>query len=152
MKQFTQDVKARLLEMLGQEREVFGQIHKITGKQTELISADDVVAFDESLDQRQKLIDKINGLHQETNVLMQSYVAYSKSAGGKKIAEIEDAHAQLKDMIAKCAELNGKNEAALKEKSKEYSQRIDKMSLNRKTIGSYIQSIENTPELFDKMM
>ena len=149
---YTRETETRLLEALRQELGLFGKIREMTEKQTELIAADDIEGFDESLDRRQELIEKINGLHQETQALMQSYIAYSKSPGGGKRSEVEAAMKQRMDMIAKCSERNDKNTEAAKEKKKEYTDKIDKLNLNRKSLGSYIQTVENAPELFDKKM
>ena len=148
---YSGDTEARLLEAIRQETEAFGQMLEMTKGQAELIAADDIEGFDKSLDRRQKHIEKINGLHQGTGVLMQSYISHMRSAGGKKNIDIEAASAQLRDLIAKCAEINEKNMTAAKEKAEGYTQRIDKLSKDRKTLGSYIQTVENVPEMFDKM-
>ena len=147
---FSGDSAARLLELLGTELEVFGQMLELTAKQTELIAWDDIDALDESLDRRQELIEKINGLHQESDILMQSYISYLDTAGGKNNGSIDYASAQIRETAAKCAELNEKNMAAAKEKAEGYKERIGKLSLGRKSMGAYIQGVANTPEMFDK--
>ena len=152
MSEFTRDNAVRLLGLLRKEHELFEQMLKLTEKQKELLAADDIEELDKSLDRRQEIIEKINGLHQESNLLMQSYMSYQKAPGKKKVNEIEAASKQLKDTIAKCAALNEKNTAAANEKNKAYTEQIDKLSSARKSIGSYIQPIENDPEMFDKTL
>jgi len=146
---FSHDKKARLLELLSRELEIFKQIHGFTKKQTELLEVDDLDAFNKSLDSRQGLIEKINGLHQEANILMQSYIAFSNSPTGEKIDEVENAYGRLHDLIAECAAMNEKNISMSKEKTEEYKKRIGKLSLSRKSIGVYAQGVPNTPEHFD---
>ena len=152
MKEFTRDNAVRLLGLLRKEHELFEQMLKLTEQQTELLSADDIEAFDKSLDRRQEIIEKINGLHQESNILMQSYMSHHNTSGKKRINEIETASKQMQDTIAKCAALNEKNTTLAKAKTKTYTQQIDKLSTARKGIGSYIQPIENDPEMFDKTL
>ena len=151
MSKFTQENASQLLMALRQELELFEKIREITKEQTELIAAEKIVAFNESLDRRQELIEKINGLHQETDGLMQSYISYSSSKGGEKIGKVEQLSGEVKSLIAECAALNEKNEVAAREKSEEFSQKIERLSLSRKSLGTYIQNIEAAPELFDKM-
>ena len=152
MSEFTRDNAVQLLGLLRKEHELFEQMLKLTEKQTELLAADDIEAFDKSLDRRQEIIEKINGLHQESNILMQSYMSYQDTPGKKSVKEIEAASKQLQDTITKCAALNEKNAASIKEKAKTYSEQIDKLSTARKSIGSYIQPLENDPEMFDKTL
>ena len=150
MNNFTQDMEARLLELLGKELEMLKQIRELTKKQTELLSAEDgnSDAFDSSLDRRQGLIEKINGLHQESDVLMQSYVS-SSGPGGKRGA-IDELSARIYDVLAECASLNEKNMVVAKAKAEEYVNRIGNLSIKRKSLGAYSQSVPNNSELFDK--
>ena len=150
MNGFPRDREARLLELLGEELVIFKQIHELTEKQTELLAADDLEAFNESLDSRQELIEKINGLHQEAEALMQSYISFSKSKGGNKVAAVEQAIGKLRDAVGGCAALNEKNIAAAKEMNEEYVKRIDELSIGRKSLGAYAQNVPNSSELFDK--
>ena len=147
---FSRENEARLLDLLGMEHEAFEQIREFTNEQKDLIAADDIDAFDKSLDCRAELIKKINGLHQESDVLMQSYISYSSSADGKIIVAVDEAIGRLQAVIADCAALNEKNTAAAKEKAEEYIKQIGKLSLTRKSLGKYAQSVPNSSELFDK--
>ena len=147
---FSQEKQSRLLELLSEEHAIFEQIREQTGKHAEILAADDIEALDEALDRRQELIVKINGLHQETDVLMQSYMAFSSAKGGSKIAAVEKAAERLKGIIAACAELNEKNVLAAKDMAEDYTKRIDKLSLSRKSLGAYVQAMPNNSELFDK--
>ena len=149
MSQFSKDNAARLLELLRKELEIFTRMRELTVKQKELIATDELEALDASLDRRQGLIEEINGLHQESDVLMQSYMLYS--AEKKSISEIENVAAQLREIIAECAGLNDSNISDAKEKSESYINKIDELSMNRKGLGAYIQNVENRPEMFDKM-
>jgi len=143
---FSGDDAARLLELLRQEFEIFGRIRELTKEQTELIAADDIEAFNISLDRRQEFIEKINGLHQESEALMQSYMLAGKTGG-----ETDAAAKRLRDVISECAALNDKNMAAAKEKAEYYKERSGRLSLGRKSLGSYIHDVENDPEHFDAM-
>ena len=151
MNEFSQDKETRLLVLLGKELDLFEQIRELTKKQTELLAAGDdkLEAFDSSLDRRQGLIEQINGLHQETDVLMQSYVAYS-NAGGVKRSAIEKLSGQIHDVLTECAGINEKNKAAAEAKAEEFVDRIGSLSIKRKSLGAYSQIVPNNSELFDK--
>ena len=150
MNDFSRENEERLLELLGQEYGILEQIRAMTEKQTELIAADDIDAFNKSLDRRQELITQINGLHQESDVLMQSYISFTASGGGSKISAVDEASGKIKAIVSECALKNEKNTSAAKEKAEEYIKQIGKLSLTRKSLGKYAQSVPNSPELFDK--
>ena len=149
MSEFSKENAGRLLELLRKELEIFAQMRELTAKQKELIAADEIEALDASLDHRQKLIEEINGLHQESNVLMQSYMSFSTK--GKKIDNIETAAGKLREIISECAGMNDSNMSDAKEKSEIYTRKILEISHNRKGLSAYIQTVENRPEMFDKM-
>ena len=151
MSELSKDNAVRLLELLKQQLEIFGEILKLTKQLTTLIEADEIAAFDESLDRRQTLIEKINELHQESDGLMQSYVSYTGSWGGENIREIDEIAEELRNVIVECAVLNESVVSDAKKKAEQYVERIDKLNLSRKSLGSYIQTVSNDPELFDKM-
>jgi len=147
---FTHSEAARLLELLGQEQKLFNRVLELTEKQAGLLAADDIEAFDKSLDGRQELIEEIDGLHQELDVLMQSYVLFSASSSGGMIEEIQNAVAERYDLIARCVALNGENEAVAKEKAEDYIKRIGKLSLSRKSIEVYAPDMPDSSILFDE--
>ena len=150
MNKFSQEKQSSLLKLLEEEMAVFEQIRELTEKQTDLLAVDDAEALDETLDRRQELIEKIKGLHQESDVLMQSYISFSKAAGGGKDVKIETAAEKLRQVITECAELNERNMASAKETAEEYIKRIGKLSLSRKSFGAYAPQMPNSSELFDK--
>jgi len=139
----------RLSKLLSEELEFYSKIRKLTEEQTELLAKDDIEAFDNSLDKRETLIEKIKGLHQDSNPLMQSYVSFS-SDGNKTDDKIDDLKKQIREQLEICAELNDKNMETMKLKTEEHTKKIDEQSAKRKTIGGYAQSVPNTPEMFDK--
>jgi flagellar biosynthesis/type III secretory pathway chaperone len=137
----------KLSNLLDKEYEILEQIRKLTEKQSELLTKDKISEFDSSLDKRAELIEKINGLHQDSDALMQSYMSLPENEKNKKIEKLRE---QIQGMLKLCAELNDKNMAELKEKTEEHIRRIDKMNDNIKGIGGYAQAVPNAPELFDK--
>jgi len=139
-----------LLLLLGEELEIFRQIGALSIKQAELLAADDMEAFEGSLERRQELIEKINGLHQETDLLMQSYMALPDSEAEEVSDAIESAAGQLREAIADCAATNDKNMVTAKEKAQEYIARIGKLSMSRKSLGAYAQATPTSSEFFDK--
>ena len=151
MRSFPSEKETRLLELQNKELELLQQIRELTERQTELLLADDIEAFGESIDSRQELIEKINGLHQESNILMQSYISFTETAGAEKIGAVEETNRQLAEVMAGCAELNEKNAAMAKERSTDYMEQIGKLSLGRKSLGAYVQDVPNDSKLFDKM-
>ena len=151
MNSFPQDKKERLIELIGQELELFGRIREIAMAQTELLEADYIESFDYSLDSRQEIIEKINGLHQESDVLMQSYISFSNSAGGGKFDEIESAATRLREMIALCVELDEKNTSIIEGKKEDHTRQVTEMSMRRESLGKYAPNLPNNPKMFDKM-
>jgi len=139
----------RLTKLLADELKLYGQIRKLTDKQTELLSRDDIEAFESSLDKRAELIEKIKGLHQESNPLMQSYITFSAD-GKNSNSEIDKLNEQLREALEYCNEINENNIADMKAKTEVHSKKIEEHSAKRKGIGGYAQSVPNTPEMFDK--
>ena len=150
MSEFTHDDSVRLIALLEQELEAFNNILKLTEEQSELIAADEIEAFDKSLDSRQELMEIINRLHQESDVLMQSYTSFSEADTSRRIDGIDETGEQIREILAICAALNEKNTAEAKERSESYVDRINKLNLSRKSLGSYIQNVESNSELIDK--
>ena len=149
MNQLTTVDTKRLLELLENELDLYIQIRKLTEKQAQLLSKDDIDAFNGSLEKRAELIEKIKGLHQDSDPLMQSYVSVAKSAANKDEG-IEKLREQIRREIAECSRLNDENMAAMKDKVEEHTRKIDEKSAQRKGIGGYAQAVPNTPEIFDK--
>ena len=137
----------RLSELLSEELKLYEKIRKMTEEQEKLLAKDDIVAFNISLDKREKLIEEIKGLHQESNPLMQSCA--STSSGDKK-TKIEELKKKIREVIEACAHLNDKNIVSLKEKTEGLTKEIDEKSAKRKGIGGYVQSVPNKSEMFDK--
>ena len=150
MNDFTREKEKRLIELIEQELEIFTQILELTQKQTELLEEDKANELDHHLDHRQGLIEKINGLHQESDVLMQSYIEFSAATGGRKIDDVETVLEKLREVIAECAALNDKNIEATKEKTDDYTKQIVKLSQGKKSVSAYMQDLPNEPEMFDK--
>ena len=138
----------KLSKLLSEELELYGQIRKLTEKQTELLAEDDIDAFNISLEQREALIEKIKGLHQESNPLMHSYISFSKK--DNKDNEVEELKAKIRKLLEICAEKNDNNIESMKIKTEDHTKRIDEQSAKRKGIGGYAQSVPNVPEMFDK--
>ena len=139
----------RLLELLSDELKVYEKIFKLTEEQTKLLVKDDIEAFNNSLDKRETLIEKIKGLHQESDTLMQSYISLS-SSDKEKNNKIEILRKQIYDIIKQCSDINDSNIAVMNDKKLEHTRKIDDQSSKRKGIGGYAQSVPNTPEVFDK--
>jgi len=144
----TVDTK-RLLELLENELELYKQIRKLTEKQAQLLNKDDIDSFNGSLEKRAELIEKIKGLHQDSDPLMQSYVSYA-SDGDSRNSEIDKLNKKIREVLEICSELNTDNIAAMKAKTEEHTKKIEKQSAKRKGIGGYAQAVPNTPEVFDK--
>ena len=147
---YTQETETRLLELLEKELELYGQIHSLTLKQAKLLASDELDTFYKSLDDRQGLIEKINGLHQETRPLMQSYLSFSDAPGGIKSEAIDTAEAKRIAVISECKAQNDKNIATVNEKNEDHSKRIGELNKSRKTLGAYTLSVPNDSDLFDK--
>jgi len=136
----------KLQENLTQELESFEQIKKLTEKIAEQIDTEKIEALDKSLSKRQELIEKINGLHQESNPLMQSYV----QASGLKNSEVDRLVERIRETTQICAKLNDENINTIKAMSEEQVDKIDKQSAKRKGISGYAQAIAYSPEVIDK--
>ena len=148
MSKFSLADNERLSKLLGDELEYYLQIRNLTEEQTELLDKDEIEEFNISLDKREELIEKIKGLHQESNALMQSYASISSETD--KNDKIEDLKKQIRDVLEFCAKRNDENITEMARKTQEQSKKIDEQSAKRKGIGGYAQSVPNIPEMFDK--
>ena len=146
MKQFESSDRNTLQEKLTQKLEIFKQIHTLTEKITEQIETDKIDLLDKSLSKRQELIEKINGLHQEIDPLMQSYISSTVS----KDEKIESLIKQVHEITTLCAKLNDENLSTIKDKSQEQVEKIDKQSAKRKGISGYAQAVGSSSEVIDK--
>ena len=144
------DMGPRLLELLEQECKLLEHMLELTANQAELLADDDAEGFDKSLDGRQALIDQINGLHRESDALMQSFISRPNGAATGQEGEIEAVRGKIRGILEECAALNERNTTEAKGKAEDYIKQIGKMSINRKSIGAYIQDVPNNSELFDK--
>jgi len=147
---FSQENTGRLLELIAREISGFERIHELTVKQTELIAADEMDALGDMLDGRQEMIEQINGLHQETDILMQSYISFSSGPGGEKNDEIDAVIARLDAVITLCAAADAEFSGLAGEKAEDYIKRIGNLSLTRKSIEKYAPGVPNDSEYFDR--
>ena len=142
--------EARLLELLRLEDELAEQLRGLTEEQAALLASDDAEAFDKSLDRSRDIIEKIDGLHQESDVLMQSYSSFLSTGDGEKVELVETAIVRIRDTIAECAGQNDANATAAKEKADEYMSQAGNIGIRRKSIGLYGQNASKNPVLFDR--
>ena len=140
----------RLLELLGEATALAGRVAGIAKEQAEMLASDDLESFNKLLDNGQEIINKINGLHQESEALMQSYASFVSSANGKKIAAIEIAAARFVELLEQCAQLNKKNLDDAREKTDGFIRQIGNMSMKRKSLGLYAQPSGENSARFDK--
>ena len=150
MNRFTREMGSQLLELLEQERGLLAQMLEITEKQAGILAEDDTDGFERSLDARQAQIEQINGLHRESDVLVQSYMSRPAGFDSLLASEIDAVREYIRGLLTECAALNKRNTETAIEKTEDYIKQIGKMSLNRKGIGAYIQEVPNNSELFDK--
>ena len=147
--------EARLLELFGQATELAEGLLERSEAQSQMLAADDLDAFNESLDRGRETIEEINGLHQEAEALMQSYALYLQSSrgdggsGGRSEA-VDAAAERFIDAVEQCAQRNTRNLDEAKEKTEEFIRQIGSLSLKRKSLGLYAQNTGNSSAHFDK--
>ena len=146
---FSPEEEARLLKLLGEETTVLKQIREMTLKQMDLLESGEIERLGEALDDRQGLIEQIKGLHQETNVLMQSYVTVKKAPGGKSIAAVESASSVLWDTMEETEKINRRITVAAKGAAEDFIRQIGKLSLMRKSMKKYAPELAGGSELLD---
>ena len=151
MSKFTAENEKTLLKMLGEELEAWQQIKTLTESQSKLLESDDIDALERSLDQRQGQIEKIGGLHQGGNILMQSYISQVNSKGVKS-EKIEAEKEKLREMITACSTQNDKNMQTAAKLKTGYSEKAEELGQKRKSIGAYALEVPNNSEIFDKKM
>ena len=144
--------EARLQGLLDRMLELCGRVLALTIRQAGLLEEDDPEGFGRSLDERGAAMDEIDGLHQESEALMQSYISIAGRPGGGRSQKIEGTLEKIRDALSRSAAANEKNLAAAKEKAGDYVRQIGKMSLGKKSVGAYIQGVPNNPEHFDIKM
>ena len=150
MSKFDKGNEERLIKLLEEEKELFVKMKEQTVKQMELLAADEIEEFSESLDLREKLKEKINGLHQESDTLMQSYISSLAPGGRGKVKAIEKLKDEIREIISECKEMNDKNFKTAKSKIEEYTKRIKELDTSKKTFNAYTIDIPDNSELFDK--
>ena len=145
------DQETRLIELLKEKIDLFKIIKEETIKQTGLITSEDSMdALIESLDERESIKEKINGLHQETETLMHSYISFVKDAPKGKISQIEKLIESLQEIIAECSNINSKNLSLAGDKIGEYTKRIKELDTEKKTFDAYTLTIPDNSENFDR--
>ena len=137
----------KLTKLLNGELKLLEKMKELTDEQARQIEADEFDGLGELLNERQALIEKINGLHQESNPLMQSYVSSSDYGA---VLQIDNLRNKIKQTLLECKELNEKNVGALADKTKDHTEKIDQQSTKIKGIGGYAQAVTSTSERFDK--
>ena len=150
MSKFNREMETRLISLLEEELGLFEQMKEKTVNQTELLASDDMEAFNESLDKREKLKEKINGLHQESDVLMQSYISSCHSGGRGKVKAIDKLREKIKGIIEECRSINEKNFEAAKGRIEEYTKRLKELDTSKKTFNAYALDVPDNSEHFDK--
>ncbi|MCL1835276.1 MAG: flagellar protein FlgN [Oscillospiraceae bacterium] len=141
---------ARLRELLDMEAEVSAGMLELLKQQTRLLEAGDAEELNKSLVESARLMGKFDGLHQETEPLMQSYILYLGSDGAKEDKQLEAAWQRVTELLGECSELNKKNVAEAKEGVQEYVRRIGSLSMKRESLGRYAQPTGDNSAMFDK--
>lgn len=147
MSEFSAQDKQKLLSLLTEKQKLLSQIEQNTKEQGGLLEKDDIEAFDSSLQQSDSIIEKIKGLHQETDTLMQSYISSKK-----RDEKIEDLKNAIEQTLKTCAEKNKALSQAAKKRQKDLSIEIEEKRSKREGIGGYAQATPTTSEVFDKKM
>jgi flagellin-specific chaperone FliS len=147
---FTKDKAERLRALTEQQLAFFEEILKLTSSQSELIELEDIEEFEKSLNKREDIIEKIKGLHQESDPLMQSYTLYKNSTAGKKIAAIDTVVGRLRAVISEAMEVNQLNMEKAASKKSEYSEKIAKLNEEKKGLSGYKAVVPNQSQLIDK--
>ena len=150
MQQFSKEKETRLLDLLGQAAVLADHVLELAKEQSEMLASDDLDAFNASLDRGSESIKQINGLHQESELLMQSYASYSNSKQGGKIAAIDKAASRFVETLEQCAQLNTRNLNEAKAKTEKFMQQIGSLNLKRKSLGLYAQNTGSSSALFDR--
>ena len=141
----------RLLGLLGEAAEFASQVIALEREQSKYLIADDLDAFNKSLDSVGGIIERMKGLHQETEPLMQSYASYYNSEGGSRIEAIDNAAQELVSLMEQCSAQSNSNLEDAKDKANEFVRQIDDLSTKRKSVGIYAQSTgESSSSVFDK--
>ena len=147
---FNRESETRLITLLEEKLELFRQMKEQGEKQTELLAQDEIETFNESLEKGEKLKEKINGLHQESEVLMQSYMSSCQSGGRGKVKAIDKLKEQIHEIIVECQSINDKNFEIARNKSDEYTKRLKELDTSKKTFNAYTIDIPDNSEHFDK--
>jgi septation ring formation regulator EzrA len=146
---FNKETETHLIELLEKELALFEKMKELGNKQAEFLAADEIEEFDNSLVSAEKLKEKINGLHQESDTLMQSYISSTGLGGRGKVRQIEEVRDKIRNALKECMELNEKNRTTASNKMTGYSDRIKELDKSRKTFGAYAIAIPDNSEHFD---
>lgn len=133
----SQEALERALEA---RRDILVRFKNETLRQTGVLKASDVDAFVGSVDARQKLIDEISVLHQELDVLMQSYAVsegqavHSAGLGSDRARELTR---ETQALVTEILELDKKNVGLAQELMKHLGEEAKRANQSRKSIGLY---------------
>ena len=147
---FNREKETQLIALLEEKLKLFKQMKEQGEKQTEYLSKDEIEAFSESLEKGEKLKEKINGLHQESEVLMQSYMSSYQQGGRGKVKAIDNLREKIREIIVECQSINDKNYETAKGKTEEYTKRLKELDTSKKTLNAYSMDLPENSEHFDK--
>ena len=151
MGKFSEGDFLKLIDLLTEKKKLADEFLELTCKQAEIIAAEDINALNVSIEKRQQVIEKLIGLHQEIQFLMQSYAsshAAQTEEGSRKVRQMEE---QTENAIREAISKNNENAEAIKKQMEYVGQEARKIDLERKSIGMYNNiSALTTSELFDK--
>ncbi|MDR1117338.1 MAG: flagellar protein FlgN [Oscillospiraceae bacterium] len=141
----------RLIKLLESKERYVKECLEITKKQREIVSAEDIDAglLTSSLNERRVNIDKIEGLHHEINVLMQSYLANGTNEIGD--SEIDALQSRIDGVITQIRELDVQSEKSIRDSMDASLSEAKRLNQNRRGIGAYgAAGYIAGPDYFDK--
>lgn len=153
MAAFAPEQYARIMELQQQKKTLLQEFHGLAQLQQEIIEREDTTALQGNLNRRQELITQVDTLHQELDLLMQSYPPIRQQLGEShpQVAALTALQNEIQDILRQIAALDTQNQARAARQLQHFRDEIKRLSLGRKTLQSYSQgAVSLGSELFDK--
>lgn len=141
MAEFHEDTYSKLVEGLKKRLAAAMEYLKLTRRQKAELEAENVEAFNKSLAERGKLIERIDAMNSALAGPLKLYQGYKAKApeGDAAVIEVEGIVEKTKEALKISGELDDGNARAVNSLMREAAGERKKLSKSRKGIGKYAQ-------------
>jgi hypothetical protein len=147
---------SKITSGLSEKKKLLEAMLGLTNKQSEAIASDDIEGLQSLIEEKQKLIDKINKIDDSFN---ENFTSLKTSLGVKNLedvsmsgyAGIEEMQGMVKDIIeltGNIGKAENRNQTALNEAMKNISDNLNNISKAKKARNAYVYKDTTLPSYF----